>query len=319
MSPCLSAIICTHNPRADYLNLTVDALRRQAGHAPDAWELIVVDNASSTRVEGSVDLSWHPRARVVREERLGLTHARMRGFREAGSDLLVFIDDDNVLDDSYISHACGAMGADASLGAIGGKVIPRYEVEPPFWFRGLGLDLACRDLGDTPLYASWDKAEFGPRTYPVCAPIGAGMVIRRAAFSAYSAAAEKDPARTGLGRKGADLASGEDNDMIMTQLSLGWRVAYLPELRLEHLIPAGRLSAAYLASYAFSSNLTWVRVLDVHGIRPWTAAPKWSVPLRKVKSYLALAAWRDDPSFIRWRGACGLLEARGRLARTASV
>ena len=44
----------------------------------------------STRVRGG---------RVVREERLGLTHARLRGHAEASGKILVFVDDDNLLDD----------------------------------------------------------------------------------------------------------------------------------------------------------------------------------------------------------------------------
>ena len=48
----------------------------------------------------------------------------------------------------------------------------------------------------------------------------------------------------------------------MVVLEQGWRIAYLPGLRLVHVIPAGRLTRAYLAAYAYSTSRTWVRVLD---------------------------------------------------------
>lgn len=319
MKLALTAIICSHNPRPDYLDQTLAALQRQEPVGEGGWELIVVDNASHTPIQSMVDLSWHPHARVVSEERLGLSFARFRGFREANADLVVYIDDDNVLAPDYLRCAITAMVADPTLGAVGGKSIPRYETRPPAWFGALDLDLACRDLGDVARFASWSGVEESLREYPACAPIGAGMVIRRSAQAAYVAMAETDAERSNLGRKGSDLASGEDNDMIMTLLSLGWRVAYLPELRLEHLIPAKRLTRAYLANYARSGNKTWVQVLDIHGIRPWRPASRWSLPLRKARLYFTLGAWRDTPGYVRWCGACGMLDGRARLARTIAL
>lgn len=316
MSPLLTVIICTHNPRADYLDLTLASLRAQEPLDEGDWELVVIDNASHPAVEAILDLSWRPGARIVREERLGLSHARLRGFHEARGEILVFVDDDNLLDPDYLRRAHLAMSADPTLGAIGGKSIPRYEVVPPAWFHNLGLDLACRDLGEAVEYAAW-RQDGSPRIYPRCAPIGAGLVGRRSAYEAYVTAAENDPVRTSLGRRGADLASGEDNDIVMTMLELGWRVAYLPELRLEHLIPSGRLVEAYLASYAYSSNLTWLKVLDIHGIRPWPRVARWTVPLRKVRRYVTMSAWRGRENFVRWRGLCGRLDGQTLLGRQA--
>jgi glycosyltransferase involved in cell wall biosynthesis len=41
----ISAVICTHNPRRDYLERTLQALKSQTLPLPD-WELVIVDNAS---------------------------------------------------------------------------------------------------------------------------------------------------------------------------------------------------------------------------------------------------------------------------------
>ena len=43
----LSVIICTHNPRLDYLGRVLDALREQT-LGKEQWELVVVDNASTS-------------------------------------------------------------------------------------------------------------------------------------------------------------------------------------------------------------------------------------------------------------------------------
>jgi len=274
------------------------------------WEFIVVDNASTEPLDGRIDLGWHPNARIVREDRLGLTWARLRSFYESKGEILVFIDDDNVIDPSYLSLVFAAFQTDAQLAAAGGKVIPRYEAMPPSWFNELDMSLACRDLGDEVMTASWHNQDAGERAYPACAPIGAGMAIRRSAYAAYVMAAAKDPVRAALGRRGIDLASGEDNDIVMSLLEQGLTVAYLPQLRLEHLIPERRLTADYLARYAYSSNRTWVQVLDVHGIRPWPAAPSWTAPLRKARAYVRNRAWAAPPNRIRWCGACGTIDGQ---------
>src|SRR5277367_5769846 len=97
----ISVIVCTHNPRADYLRRTLDALREQ-NFPLNKWELLLIDNASEKPLAEVYDLSWHPQGRHVRELELGLTAARVRGIRESNGGLLVFVDDDNVLAPDYL-------------------------------------------------------------------------------------------------------------------------------------------------------------------------------------------------------------------------
>ena len=145
------------------------------------------------------------------------------------------------------------------------------------------------------------------------------MAIRRCALAQYISEAEANPFRTRLGRKGYDLASGEDNDMMMSMLTHGWDVAYFPQLRLEHLIPASRLTRDYLGRYAYSTNRTWVQVLDLHGISPWGPTTAPSLPLRKIRAYLTNKAWTSDANFIRWRAACGIFDGRNLLRESRAA
>src|SRR5689334_2879087 len=124
----VSVIICTHNPRRDYLSRTLEGLRQQDIYF-DQWELLLVDNASTEPLT-TVDLSWHPQGRYVFEPTLGLTSARQRGIRESASDLLVFIDDDNVLASDYLSVALAIARQHPQLGAWGGSVLAEYETPP---------------------------------------------------------------------------------------------------------------------------------------------------------------------------------------------
>lgn len=314
-APAITAVVCTHDPRPDHLGPTLDSLRAQT-LPTDQWEFLLVDNASAEPLAERVDLGWHPAGRVVREDRVGLTWARLRSFHEAHAPLIVYIDDDNILDPEYLANALARFDAEPDLGAAGGRSLPVYETEPPDWFPGLGIHLACRDLGDETLEASWAGVPVAERSYPRCAPVGAGMCVRTEAYRAYVEAAASDPVRTALGRSGQSLASGEDNDIVMSVLDAGWRVAYLPELTLRHLIPAGRVAPEYLERIAYGSNKTWVLVLGVHGIRPWPAIPAWTAPLRRARAYVRERAWAGAPNRIRWRGACGQVDGRALLSTT---
>ena len=130
----VSVIICSHNPRPDYFRRCLSALKDQT-LPRDRWELVVVDNQSDAPVAARVDLSWHPALRIVREEKLGLTPARLHGIRESRGEMLVFVDDDNVLDPNFLETALVVAEQKHFLGAWSGQCRPEFEKPPPPWTR----------------------------------------------------------------------------------------------------------------------------------------------------------------------------------------
>jgi len=312
--PGLSVIICSHNPRRDYLRRVLDALRDQS-LSKDLWELLLVDNASHKRLAEEWDLSWHAHARHVREDRLGLSFARVRGYHESTGDIIVYVDDDNVLDSNYLRFAQQALAEDTSLGACGGRVTGEYEAQPPEWFGRTTVSLACCDLGSEAKYFSWIGLQPSQRDVPWGAPSGAGIVLRREAYQLYIDAIAVDPIRQGLGRRGRDLASGEDNDIVYTLMSNGYRAAYIPQLVTSHLIPSRRISPRYLASLGYAANRTFYFVLHLHGIADEQPVPRWTVPGRKLNAFWRRRAWRSWPHYIGWRQACGQLDGRADVYR----
>jgi glycosyltransferase involved in cell wall biosynthesis len=305
MTPTVSLVVPTHSPNPGRLQRTLAGLRGQTLPL-GRWELVVVDNRSPEPV--AVDLSWHSAGRVVREERLGLTNARLAGAAATQGELLVFVDDDNVLAPTYLAAAEDLFERYPQLGAAGGKSTPEWETPPEPWVREFEDSLAVRDLGPAPLLA-------GPgvvSTYPTCAPIGAGMVIRRKAWLAYTDALSRDAAPL-LDRTGQTLTSGGDNDIVLRILVAGWQVGYFPELSLAHLIPAGRTTRDYLARLNHGIYRSWVQVLGRHGIRPWPRIPRWTAPMRKWRAYFRYRAWAGPAEYVRWRGACGQFEGQAAL------
>src|SRR5262249_38132327 len=100
----LSVIICAHNPRPPYLRRVLEALRCRTLPKSE-WELLLIDNSSSMPLRAHWDISWHPNGRHCLEGELGLSPARQRGIRESSGTVLVFVDDDNLLDVNYLSTA----------------------------------------------------------------------------------------------------------------------------------------------------------------------------------------------------------------------
>lgn len=294
----VSVIICAHNPHAGQLARTLAGLRAQSLPAAD-WECLLVDNASSPPL--APPPPGLPNLRIIREPRPGLTPARRRGLREAAADLMVFADDDNVLAPDYLEQVLRLAALHPRTGTFGGRSTPEFESPPAAWTREFFGLLALRDLGPRPLIAA---AEPPPRAYPECAPIGAGMVLRRPAAQAWLDA----PDRGLSDRRGSELTSGGDNDIVLTAFAAGWDTAYFPELGLIHLIPAGRLEPAYLARLNRGIQKSWAQALTRHGVCPWPAIPAWSVAPRQWKAWFTHRAWSGAAARIRWQGVCGRLE-----------
>ena len=300
MNGFISVIIPTYNPGINRLNQTLDGLKTQI-IGNDLWELIIVDNNSSTGTLNDIDLSWSTNHKMVLEPQQGLTHARLKGFAEAKGDIIVMVDDDNVLDNKYLINISAIFNEYPDLGAAGGKSIPVFEAVPPAWIKAFYGSLALRDLGGEILIDEWNNH------YPSSAPIGAGMAIRKAALKNYltKAASGQDLAGD---RTGSNLSSGGDNDIVLEILKSGWKVGYFPSLNLQHLVPAGRLKVTYLSKLVRQTNTSWVKLLQSHGINPWAKISRWTVPLRKLKAWFSYKAWKGEVNYIKWQGACGTFE-----------
>ncbi len=313
MNPLVSVIIPTHNPHPERLSRTLCSLLRQTLPL-SAWELLLIDNASTRLPAPAFFSRFGPsHLRIVSEPTLGLTSARRRGFAEARAAFAVLVDDDNVLAPDYLARALDLLAAHPRVGTLGGPVRPEFAATPPAWsheFHGL---LALRDLGSSPIFSQGLRPPgSSANTYPLHAPVGAGMVLRREAWLAWLTGLDRRPDAPS-DRRGADLSSGGDNDLVLAALSAGWETAYFPELELTHLIPASRLDPAYLARLNRSIQRSWVQVLARYQACPWSAIPRWSVPLRAARSWLRHRVWQSIAARIRWQGALGHFEGLARL------
>jgi GT2 family glycosyltransferase len=275
------------------------------------WEALLVDNASAPPVESAAPAENFPADfRVVCEPQLGLTAARQRGFREAHGEFAVLVDDDNVLAPDYLANVLALFAAHPRIGALGGRSVPEFEHPPAPWAREFDGLIACRDLGAVPqISQGLRNATSGRNDYPPFAPIGAGMALRRAAWADWLDAQREQPGLV-TDRRGGELTSGGDNDIVLCAMRAGWEVGYFPSLSLTHLIPASRLDAAYLARLNRGIQKSWMQVLTLHEANPWPPLTPVGAALRKAKAWFTCRAWAGPAERIRWQGACGHFEGR---------
>jgi len=254
----LSVIICTHNPRGDYFQRCIGALRGQK--LPyNQWELVLVDNRSDEPVADRVDLSWHSRGHIVREETLGLTAARLRGIRESRGDLLVFVDDDNVLDVDFLEVALRTMEERPFLGSWSGQCRPAFEAPPPEWTRRYWGNLVIREFD----HDIWSNL---PRL-PQSMPCGAGLCVRRNVAVHYLDLHESGKRSFQFDRSGKSLLSGGDNDLAACACGLGLGVGLIASLKLTHLISPERLTVDYIARLAEGIQYSSTLLDSEYGIR----------------------------------------------------
>jgi glycosyltransferase involved in cell wall biosynthesis len=239
----LTVAVCTHNPQPDLMRRVLASIAGQLGETPDS-ELLLVDNNSEPPLQlpGTVDQSS---ARVVREPRPGLTAAREAAVRAARGEIVLFVDDDNILQPDYVRKVIEEFAADPGLGLLGGSVIPEYETDPPAWLTEFEPQLAIRRYPDEL------RVTITSEPYSAYFPVGAGFALPRRLGLAYFA-----DAATGTrieGRRGQTLSAGEDVDLGLFVLDSGHTLRVRGDLRVVHVIPPSRMTKDYIEQLSLGS------------------------------------------------------------------
>lgn len=281
MELAISVIICTHNPKPDYLDKVLVALKSQTLFY-EQWELLLIDNASEKILSSEIDLTWHPNAYHIREEELGLTPARLRGIREAKAKILVFVDDDNVLDSDYLEVTLQISKDFPFLGAWGGQIKGKFEKTPPDWAKPYLRFLAIREFEQD----AWSNLLNQYET----TPCGAGMCVRKIVAQKYAQLVKHDSLRLGLDRKGVArqgeiLVSCGDSDLAFTSCDIGLGTGQFTALKLTHLIPANRLTEEYLVRLVEGITYSHLILDSFRGKAPTPTITSWK---KQILTYFRL-------------------------------
>ena len=235
MNRGISVVICCYNS-AWVIKRTLEALKGQRFKAPVPYEIVLVDNrcaddtvavAEDTMKGGEID--FH----IVREDNPGLANARRRGIKEVKYEYVLYCDDDNLLCPDYVSTMVELLDSMPDVGAVGGKGIAEFEAEPAEIVKE---NLGCYAVGSQTEHEDWLW--------------GAGLTLRTALVRDVY-----DNQKCYLmGRKGKELLSGDDSELVMSVVLRGYKVFATDDVYYTHVLKAERLTEEYF--YKLNEGLT---------------------------------------------------------------
>lgn len=306
MAPSVSVIICSYTQqRWDALLDAVASVGRQTQAALET--IVVVDHNSDLLERATATL----RDACVIEStgERGLSGARNTGVTAARGEIVAFLDDDAVADDTWLEEL-GRAYEDPSVIGAGGVARPRWaEGRAPRWL---------------PLEFYWTVgcSYRGLPTHmaPIRNPIGAGMSFRRTVFDRVGGFV------SGIGRVGRTPLGCEE-----TELSIRARRAYsgavvlhMPSAGVEHTVAVERVSWRYFRSRCWAEGLSKALVTEAVGSTD-ALSSEWMYTLRTLPTGvlrgLSDGVRGDHTGYLRAGAIIGgfLVTAsgylRGRLAR----
>ena len=246
-----SLVIATYNRAADLR----DTLGSLAGLRPDGdWEVLVVDNNSTDgtrQVVESAASTFPAPLRYLFEAEQGRSPALNAGIRRALGDIIVTTDDDVRVEGDWLDRASAALDR-LQCDYVGGRVLPIWGGPRPAWLPDRGgkhwAVIALLDYGPQPI-------EFGARV-----PLGVNMAFRR---SAFDRAGLLDPQ---TGRKAGTLLGQEVREWCIRARTAGVRGFYVPEMVVQHIIPASRLNKAYFRRWFYWRGISRAKLYAKAGL-----------------------------------------------------
>jgi glycosyltransferase involved in cell wall biosynthesis len=239
----LTVAFCTYK-RAGRLEKLIAELRAQI--CPVPFEILAVNNNSPDNTLEVLEYqSSQPGAslRFVTEIEQGIVPARNRAIEESlGSDIMVFIDDDELPQPGLLAAAYDAIVNEGAQCA-GGRV--EVDFSPHGRPRWLGNELlgflAEVDHRIAPFWIVND-------TTPIwTANVAYDMQLFR-----------NDPALRfdkRYNREGADVGGGEDVAMFRTLLAQGTKIRYRPDMAVLHFVEPWRLKRSYFLKLHYRAGL----------------------------------------------------------------
>jgi glycosyltransferase involved in cell wall biosynthesis len=169
----------------------------------------------------------------------GLSEARNVGIAAASSDVVAFVDDDSMVDPRWLSSLMEAFAVNDDVLGVGGPVLPVWEAERRWLSDELLWVVGCTYSGH--------RADAGP----IRNPIGCNMAFRRHELIALGSFA------TSFGKRGNALETCDETELALRlERAHGTdRIRYVPAARVQHLVPATRISWRLLVRRSLSEGL----------------------------------------------------------------
>jgi glycosyltransferase involved in cell wall biosynthesis len=289
LQECMASVLDQTLPPNEVV-LCIDNNEELLARAQTEWRdhtaVVVMPNPD---VDHVADAVAHERAHGSRR-RFGAGSARNAGIAKTTGDIVAIIDDDARAERDWLEQLVSAYRDDKVV-AVGGPPRPRYETRRPDWFpRSFDWVFGCEYRG------------VPTRVAPYRRLIGANMSMRRRAFDQVG---------------GFQSIDFDDLDMC-TRLVHAYgpdTVQWNPQARVQHYVPAARVSWDYFWRRCFFVNVEKVRAFkDMQEAASLTAELRFAGrTLVLGVSYELLRVLRGEPA-----GVLGALAIVSGLALAAS-
>lgn len=275
----LTVAVCTYN-RADRLPALIQALRAQQTTAD--YSILFINNNSKDNTPEVLEQASQADGvplRFVTESKQGITHARNRAITEClNSDIMMFMDDDELPAPGWVEAAYQRL-KQGDVQIAGGRVKVRFDQHSrPKW-------LADELLG---FLAEVDYGEDG-------FPIVDGSTPVWTADVAYDMSVFRDHPDLRyderFNRVGDGLGGGEDRRMFDDSLALGIKMAYEPDMIVEHHVDGWKLTRSYFLKLHYEAGRKYGRFMDEPLGKHLFGVPiyMWVLPLKQAWRNLVMA------------------------------
>lgn len=238
----LSIVISTYNNAVSLIRTLQSVVKQDADKS--LWECVVVNNASTddteSRFEAFANEYKEVNLRMVNESQQGLSYARNRGVKESKGAFVAFIDDDETINEGFVSAYLEAFHEYGAFAAAG-RVVACYETARPKWMSYYTEKMIANpmDLGNKIATIVREVV-----------PAGGNMAFNREVFTLYGGF------NTSLGRKGKELLGGEENEFFSRIRNLGERIFYVPNAVVYHHIPDRKLTPEYFDKLSYGVGVS---------------------------------------------------------------
>jgi glucosyl-dolichyl phosphate glucuronosyltransferase len=229
----VTVVVCTYN-RAEILKHCLHSLVEQDA-AKNLFEVIVVDNNSkdNTAEVAQRFVENNSNFRVIYEKEQGLSYARNRGFKEARTSYVAYLDDDAKALENYVNRMIWVIDS-FDFDAFGGRYVPWYLVPRPKWF----LD------------------EYGSNGYKL-EKIGVledNFIDGGVSVFKKSALESLGGFSTDLGMRGEKMAYGEETNLQIRMRKTGLTIGFDPDLVVEHLVDNYKYNLYWFLKSAYTNG-----------------------------------------------------------------
>jgi glucosyl-dolichyl phosphate glucuronosyltransferase len=241
----VSVVVCTLN-RSQLLRDCLESLANQQ-LTDKQYEVIVVDNGSTDDTYAVIQefIISHKHFRSFKEDHLGLSHARNRGWKEAIGEYVAFIDDDAIAPCDWVAQIKAFIERRPQVFAFGGPYESFSLVPVPYWF---------------PLeYGSWN---LGEEERPISIGMewinGTNMIFKKELLS------ELGGFNSNLGMSGDRVSYGEETRLLLELKKDNIQVYYVPNIKVRHIIADYKMRLSWLLSSSYKTGRCSVLTFGVY-------------------------------------------------------